>query len=85
MQPNIINQEDASNFASVFVSNDFCPASVPANCLTKGNTLHAAFTALSETILDADLSLANQERPLTSSNECTKKLGPNLKSFILQF
>jgi poly-gamma-glutamate capsule biosynthesis protein CapA/YwtB (metallophosphatase superfamily) len=80
MQSNIINQDDAINSVSVFVSGDFCPARMPENILLKRTAAKSVLDDLFETIHKSDLSITNLECPLTRSNKKIKKIGPNLKA-----
>ena len=63
---------------TVFISGDFCPNERLCNI----NDLHPSevFGNLTDTIINADLSITNLECPLTNSNAKLEKTGPNLKS-----
>jgi hypothetical protein len=74
------NKAKTDAIMSLFVSGDFCPASVPSDWLFKENNLKTVFADLSEEIRTADISITNLECPLTLSDKKINKIGPNLKA-----
>ena len=68
------------NEIKAFVSGDFCPAYVPVEPLLKVDAAKEIFGDFYDIIQSSDLSITNLECPLTLSNCCINKIGPNLKS-----